>query len=217
MCTRSCASSCIAWTTGGEQWPTASAPMPPTKSMKVLPSTSCTRAPSARSTTTSVALLRPVGTDAARRASIARLFGPGTSVFSRIDGTSDSFARPSRGAGSHGALDVPVRVEHDEHAVVIADRILQVVLEQRSELESYAPLHGEGGIVDSPGDEPVVVILGAHRMLDRAVAAHHPGRDLTLESQRPDQFLPRGVQRKRQPLAAIVGVHADIGAIQPVA
>src|SRR3954467_8626359 len=190
MCTSRCASSCMASTTVGGQWPTASDPMPPTKSMKVLPSTSCTRAPSARSTTTSAALLRPVGADAARRASIARLFGPGTSVFSRIDGTSDSFARPPHDAGSHGALDVPVRVEHDQHAVVIADRILQVVLEQRSELESYAPLHGQRGIVDSAGDEPVVVILGAHRVLDRAIAAHHAGRHLTLEPQRPHQFLP---------------------------
>src|SRR4051795_7991840 len=204
MCTRCCASSCIASTTAGGQWPTASAPMPPTKSMKVLPSTSCTRAPSARSTTTSVALLRPVGADAARRASIARLFGPGTSVFSRIDGTSDSFARPSRGAGSHGALDVPVRVEHDEHAVVIADRILQVVLEQRSELESPPPLHGQGGIVDAAGDEAVIVIFGAHLVLHRAVAAHHARRHLTREPQRPHQFLPRGVQRQRQVLAAIV-------------
>src|SRR4051794_15185272 len=172
MCTRSCASSCIAWTTGGEQWPTASAPMPPTKSMKVLPSTSCTRAPSARSTTTSVALLRPVGADAARRASIARLFGPGTSVFSRIDGISNSFARPSRGAGPHGALDLFGGVEHDQHAVVVADRILQVVLEKRPELESHAPLHRQRGVVDAAGHEPVVVILGAHRVLDRAVAAH---------------------------------------------
>src|SRR3954447_24862068 len=131
MCTRRCASWCIASTTAGGQWATASAPMPPTKSMNVLPSTACTRAPSARSTTTSVGLLWAVGADAARRASIARLFGPGTSVFSRIDGISNSLARPSRGAGSHGALDVAGRVEHDEHAVVVADRILQVILEQR--------------------------------------------------------------------------------------
>src|SRR3954452_15180131 len=176
MCTRRCASWCIASTTVGGQWPTASAPMPPTKSMNVLPSTSCTRAPSARSTTTSVALLRPVGAAAARRASIARLFGPGTSVFSTIDGTSDSFARLARRARTHGALDVPVRVEHDEHAVVVADRILQIVLQQRSELESHAPLHGEGGIVDSAGDEAVIVIFGAHPVLHRAVAAHHARR-----------------------------------------
>src|SRR3954470_5094224 len=173
MCTRRCASSCIASTTTGGQWPTANAPMPPTMSMNVLPSTSCTRAPSARSTTTSVAFARPVGTADVRRASIARLFGPGTSVFNRIDGISNSFVRPSRSAGPHGPLDAAGCVEHNQHAVVVADRILQVVLEQRPVFEAHAPLHGEGGIVDAAGDEPVVIVLGAHRVFDRAEAAHH--------------------------------------------
>ena len=54
-------------------------------------------------------------------------------------------------------------------------------------------------------------------MLDGAESAHHASCDLPLEPQRPDQFLARGVERLRQPSSAIVGVYADVGAVQPVA
>src|SRR5262245_61615065 len=131
--------------------------MPPTKSISVLPSTSWTSAPSARSTTTSVALPRPLGTAAARRASNALLFGPGMSVVRRIDGMGTS--RP------YGAGDVLVGVEHDEHAVIVADRILQIILQQTPKLEADMALHRQGRVVDPAVDQALVVLLGAHAVL----------------------------------------------------
>ena len=58
--------------------------MPPVKSMNVLPSTSVTVEPDARSMKIGCIVLTPGSTAARRRASSAELFGPGTAV-SEID------------------------------------------------------------------------------------------------------------------------------------
>jgi hypothetical protein len=58
----------------------AGMPIPPPKSISRLPSASVTTAPSACTTAMGVTAGTPRGTAAARRASNARLFGPGISV-----------------------------------------------------------------------------------------------------------------------------------------
>src|SRR6266568_3372335 len=172
-----CAAS--AATTPGGLWPTASIPIPPAKSMNVLPSTSWTSAPSARSATTSVALPRPPATAEARRARISRLFGPGISVWIRIAPMSPPRLSPCSSLAGHVARGV----EDDEDGVIVAHRVVQVVREQPAQLEPDLQLRRERRVVDRAVLEPPVILLGRHPILHRAVSAHHPGRDLALQAE----------------------------------
>ena len=78
-----------AWTalvTAGFECPTARQPMPPAKSMNVLPSTSVTSAPSALSTKTGTHRAFALATTRSLRSIQARERGPGISVRISIDG-----------------------------------------------------------------------------------------------------------------------------------
>jgi hypothetical protein len=132
--------------------------------------------------------------------------GPGTGVCRRTCGALTR--RPGHVLG---------RVEDDERAVVVRDRIVQVVLEQCPRLEAQIELHRQRGVAPSAGDDLGVVLLGGDGVLHRTVAAQHAGRHLAAQPEAPHQLLPRRVERRRQALAAVVRMHADIGAIEPIA
>jgi len=110
-----------------------------------------------------------------------------------------------------------IRAEHEQHAVVVADRIVQIVGEQGARLEPNPELHRERRILDPAGDHVRVILLGRHPGLRLAVAANHAGRHLAVETQAPDRFLPRRVERGGDAAAAVRRIDADIGAVQPVA
>ena len=77
---------CTARVTSAFECPTARQPMPPAKSMKVLPSTSVTRAPSALSTKTGTQRALALATTRSLRSIHARERGPGISVRISMDG-----------------------------------------------------------------------------------------------------------------------------------
>jgi hypothetical protein len=116
---------------------------------------------------------------------------------------------------SRGASHVLFRRQDDQHRVVVADRIVEVVRDQRTRLEADFHLRAERRIVDSAGDDAFVVLLRRQRSLDLPVAGNHSCGHLAAKAEPPDQLLPRSVEGRRDPPASIVGVDADIGAIQP--
>ena len=118
---------------------------------------------------------------------------------------------------TRGAGNVLRGVEDDEHAVVVAHRIVQVVREQRARLEADPELHRERRVLDAAGDDTGVIVLGGHLVLHGAVAAQHPAGDLALEAAPPHQLLARRIERGRQPGAAIGRIDADVGAVEPIA
>jgi hypothetical protein len=112
---------------------------------------------------------------------------------------------------------VLVGAEHDQHAVVVADRIVQIAGQQRLRLEPDAQLHRQRWILDTASHHAGVVVLGGHRALDVAIPADHSCGDLTLQAKPPHRFLTRRIQRRGDAVAAIRRIDADVGAIQPVA
>src|SRR3990172_9912560 len=76
----------MASTTPPARCPALRAPIPPAKSMKVLPSTSVRSAPSARATAMGVTWASPFGVCSSASLMSSRLRGPGTSVLSTTDG-----------------------------------------------------------------------------------------------------------------------------------
>src|SRR3712207_4505940 len=98
--------------------------MPPPKSIKVLPSTSVSRAPFASLASIGVAIPRPAETAPLRRSSNARLFGPGISVFSLVD--SSIFGTSSRLTNlfqyTHRYGGVPLAHRHGVVGAGIPDR-----------------------------------------------------------------------------------------------
>src|SRR3990172_10104229 len=93
-CRKRSAWSLTASTTAEARWPALRAPIPPAKSMKVLPSTSVRSAPSARAMAMGVTWASPLGVCSSASRMSSRLFGPGTSVLSTTDGIAHPFVRP---------------------------------------------------------------------------------------------------------------------------
>ena len=118
-------------------------------------------------------------------------------------------ARPHR-PGHRGR-----RVEDDQHAVVVADRIVQIVLEQSPESKPDAALHRQGRIREPPRAQVLIILLGRHPMPHSAIPAEHAGRDLTTQAETPHQFLTRRVERQRQPPATVGRMHPEIGSVEP--
>ena len=110
-----------------------------------------------------------------------------------------------------------LRIQNQQDAVVIANRIIQIIGQQCPRFEAHVHLHGKGWIADAARQHALVVLLGRHRFLQRAIAGNHSGSDLPLELQSPDNFLPGSVERRCQSAPAVFGAHAQVRAIQPCA
>ena len=85
----------MASTTRGSECPTFIVPIPPPKSIKVLPSTSVMVAPPASWAKMGAPVFMPAATAPCRRSMRALLFGPGISVFIRVESSILSTPFPS--------------------------------------------------------------------------------------------------------------------------
>ncbi len=116
------ACSLTASTTRAAVWPTFITPMPPPKSMKVLPSTSVRRAPFASWANIGVAIPTPDETARCRRSINARLFGPGISVLILVDSSifGTSSCRPDAFQYTRRYRWAPVPSSLSSHALVLS-------------------------------------------------------------------------------------------------
>ncbi len=113
------------------------------------------------------------------------------------------------------AAHVFFRVQNQQDAVIITNRIVQIIRQQAARFEADVHLHGKRWIADCTSEHAFVVLLGRHSFFQRAIAGNHSGGDLPFELQPPDNFLPGGVKRRGQAASAIFRAHAHVRAVEP--
>ena len=78
-------------------------------------------------------------------------------------------------------------------------------------------MNADRGVEDLAGADLFHVSLGADLVLDLAIAGKQPAGDMAAQVQPADQVVARFVQHGAKPKAAVIGMHADIRAIEPFA
>ena len=116
--------------------------------------------------------------------------------------------------GAHEAVAV---APHDEHAVVGAGGIVDVVRDDAVDLVSAPELHGEHGVALRAAHDGADVGLDGHLAGERRITTGQRAGDVAAQAEAPDQPVPGVVEQGGEALAAEIGMHADVGAVQPVA
>ena len=103
-----------------------------------------------------------------------------------------TFAASSSAAVAVSSAPMPVPVPRTSTPLPMpALELTDDPREEAARLEPDPHLHGDRRIAPRPRHHLLVVLLGGHRRRDRSVAARHPDRHLSLETQPPDDLVPR--------------------------
>ena len=109
-----------------------------------------------------------------------------------------------------------LRGKNKQHAVVVANWIVEVAGQKSARLKARFHLHAERRVGQLPAEHTLVVFLGGERRLQRAIAGNHSGRDLAFQPKTPHQFLASRVERAADAASAILRMRADVRAVEPL-
>src|SRR5258708_5686410 len=184
------------------------------------PADSSARRPSSARQSATSASVSPVAGLRTGNVRAALRHSPATKAWRGQDGRS-LISHPSRArisAGGRKRRSAPVGVApDDEHAVVRARGVLEVVRAQPVHVIPAVELHGESRIVQLPAHHARHVGLDGHGLAMTVVTVRHRALDVTGEAQAAAQALALLVKEGREAAAAEVGMHSDVRAIEPVA
>ena len=95
--------------------------------------------------------------------------------------------------------------------------VVEVVPQHAAHHEAAAQLGRERGVGQLAAHDLVDILLDAHFGAVVVVARQLPARDHAAQPEPADQVFARIVEQLRDLAPAIVGVHAHIGAVEPLA
>ena len=122
---------------------------------------------------------------------------------------------PRTGSGNLGLI---IRVfSHDQRCRVVGTRIGQVIVEDAFDSKAIANLHRQRRVVNMPLPDAQHILGDSQMPGVMQIAGQHPARDLAAQVKPPRQCMPRLIQPPPDAQPSVIGMNAQICAVEPLA